>query len=185
MPSAKVCPHGHLARTCEICDLQAELSASAKEAAFYRERLEQIAALKRRTREQRLASSALSFYDALRREAPAEQAIPVPSPSPSTLLAYAVVVDIDWRDNGNSYDTFAAPDDSRVLSLSRPLDGSPVDESSVVPVRAPVFVLGEILVLDTNGREVSGHGRKPSKWGVPVEMFPDIASAVARAREFA
>lgn len=68
MPT-KVCQHGNLARTCEVCELQAEVKALRFEAQFYRDRLQQLADRKRRTQEQRLAASALSFFDAMRREA--------------------------------------------------------------------------------------------------------------------
>ena len=48
--------------------------------------------------------------------------------------------------------------------------------------RAQVFELGEILVLDDEyGREVSGRGRKPSKWDVDCESFSNIEAAVERA----
>lgn len=47
--------------------------------------------------------------------------------------------------------------------------------------RAPVFALGEILVLDDAGREVAGHGRKPNKWDVGCEEFDTIEAATARA----
>lgn len=49
---------------------------------------------------------------------------------------------------------------------------------------APVFILGEILVLDSPyGREISGRGRKPSKWVVACEEFSDINEAIKRAKE--
>jgi hypothetical protein len=49
-------------------------------------------------------------------------------------------------------------------------------------LRAPVFVLGEVLVLDGDGREVAGRGRKPDKWDVDCERFDSIDDAIARAR---
>lgn len=48
--------------------------------------------------------------------------------------------------------------------------------------RVPVFDLGEILVLDENDREISGRGRKPSKWEVDCEYFDNIEAAITRAR---
>lgn len=48
--------------------------------------------------------------------------------------------------------------------------------------RVPVFALGEIL-LCAGGREITGHGRKPSKWGVEYETFTDLTAAMARAAE--
>jgi len=47
----------------------------------------------------------------------------------------------------------------------------------------PVFEVGELLVLDHNGREPCGYGRKPSKWVVEYEEFGSIEDAVRRARE--
>lgn len=47
--------------------------------------------------------------------------------------------------------------------------------------RGTVFILGEILILDLDGREPHGHGRKPGKWGVTCEEFDDIESAIARS----
>ena len=50
-------------------------------------------------------------------------------------------------------------------------------------VLAPVFTLGEILVLNESGREIAGHGRKPSKWSVTCEHFSDLNDAIKRAKE--
>jgi len=44
--------------------------------------------------------------------------------------------------------------------------------------RMEVFTLGEILVLGEDGREISGRGRKPSKWDVTIESFNTIEAAV-------
>lgn len=49
--------------------------------------------------------------------------------------------------------------------------------------RQEVFYLGEVMILDSNGREPGGHGRKPDKWDVKVEYFADIVSAGNRSRE--
>lgn len=58
-----------------------------------------------------------------------------------------------------------------------------LDIMVALELRYPVFTLGEILVLDDSGREVSGIGRKPSKWFVSYETFDTIELAVDRARE--
>lgn len=50
-------------------------------------------------------------------------------------------------------------------------------------LRTPNFVLGEILILDGDGREVDGSGRKPDKWAVKVERFADLDAAVRRAEK--
>lgn len=55
---------------------------------------------------------------------------------------------------------------------------------AILHLRFPVFTLGEILILDgPGGREVSGLGRKPSKWSVTCEEFDNIFPAMHRARE--
>jgi len=48
--------------------------------------------------------------------------------------------------------------------------------------RQPVFNVGEILILDSSGREVDYPGRKPSKWEVTYEVFDRLDEAVKRAR---
>lgn len=48
--------------------------------------------------------------------------------------------------------------------------------------QTPVFYLGEIMVMDSNGRTIPD-GRKPSKWFVKCEYFNNVRSAVTRARE--
>lgn len=47
--------------------------------------------------------------------------------------------------------------------------------------RVPVFILGEVLLLDENGREMFGKGRKPSKWDVDCQEFDSIDQALACA----
>lgn len=50
-----------------------------------------------------------------------------------------------------------------------------------------VFELGEILILNDLGREITGRGRKPSKWEVEYETFPattdGLTKAILRAQE--
>jgi hypothetical protein len=41
------------------------------------------------------------------------------------------------------------------------------------------FERGEILVLEPNGREPFGEGRKPAKWFVTTEEFDTLAEALA------
>ncbi len=55
----------------------------------------------------------------------------------------------------------------------------------VLALRAPVFELGEVLVLGLDGRELTGRLRKPHKWGVRCELFDDADEAIARACEVA
>lgn len=55
----------------------------------------------------------------------------------------------------------------------------------VVAIRVAVFTLGEVLVCDDDGRELTGRMRKPDKWDVDVEWYPTVeqASIVAQALE--
>lgn len=48
--------------------------------------------------------------------------------------------------------------------------------------RVEVFSLGEILILDANGRDI-GTTRKPSKWFIETEEFDTLDAAVERALE--
>lgn len=50
-------------------------------------------------------------------------------------------------------------------------------------LRAPVFQLGEIMLLGEDGREVDGIERKPDKWSVEIALYTDLNEAVARSRE--
>lgn len=59
----------------------------------------------------------------------------------------------------------------------------PVDLMLSLNLRAEVFSLGEIVVLDGGEREIGGEGRKPSKWFIEYETFDDIDAAIARSRE--
>lgn len=45
------------------------------------------------------------------------------------------------------------------------------------------FNAGEIIVLDANGREIGGDGRKPSKWNVTTAEFETYAEALAERRK--
>lgn len=51
--------------------------------------------------------------------------------------------------------------------------------------RSQVFILGELLILNESGREPFGHGRKPSKWNIDIELFDDLDAAIARAEAVA
>jgi hypothetical protein len=50
-----------------------------------------------------------------------------------------------------------------------------------VNLRAPVFTLGEVLVLGSDGRELVSPGRMPSKWDVDCETYADVNSAIIRS----
>lgn len=56
-----------------------------------------------------------------------------------------------------------------------------VAPSIAVNLRAPVFILGEVLILGSSGRELVGLGRMPGKWDVDCEEFDDVTSAIIRS----
>ena len=66
-------------------------------------------------------------------------------------------------------------------------DELPIPEHDLRPVglvKVPAFRPGEILVMDDEGyAELSWPYRKPSKWGVEVELFDSPEEAVERSRE--
>jgi hypothetical protein len=94
-----------------------------------------------------------------------------------------------------------APERGMNMALTIPwmaLDPNPVDINPEYPLgkhvssatylgpialnlRAPVFTVGEILVLNKDGRDALG--RAPGKWEVELEHFDDIESADRRSRE--
>lgn len=65
------------------------------------------------------------------------------------------------------------------------LELEPVDGMTAMMLSIPVFHVGEILILNEGGREISGLGRKPSKWDIEYEVFDMIEGAVQRALEVA
>ena len=58
-----------------------------------------------------------------------------------------------------------------------------INETDQVDVSLPVFSLGEILILDSCGREVAGRGRKPSKWIVNCQEFDNLDDAIVCAQK--
>lgn len=72
------------------------------------------------------------------------------------------------------------------LSMPGPLYDqkyNPVNPLVMLSLRTPVFHRGEILVMDADGREVGGLGRKPSKWDVTVKIVGSIEVAARLSRE--
>lgn len=103
------------------------------------------------------------------------------------MIRYAVVTRVPDPDDGG---------DAGNMALSIPYVAQGPAGMTVVPAtrmhglegltiawRAPVFVLGEVLMLDETGREYVGRGRYPSKWDVDVEEFESALEALMRAEE--
>jgi hypothetical protein len=53
----------------------------------------------------------------------------------------------------------------------------------MLSLREPVFEVGEILFLDSNGREVIGAGRKPDKWDIGVQHVDSLEDAIKLSNE--
>jgi hypothetical protein len=58
-----------------------------------------------------------------------------------------------------------------------------IPKKDIIDVSLPVFDLGEVLILDNNGREATGRGRKPSKWSVEVEEFNNLNEAIEYSKK--
>jgi len=101
-------------------------------------------------------------------------------------VRYAVITKVDPRD---LYDEYFCYKPMRVGTYA---DGSDMTEdclclsdgSSVDMQRAqlPVFSEGEILLINRHGREICGHGRKPSKWNPQYEIFWRLSDAILRVK---
>lgn len=100
-------------------------------------------------------------------------------------MKFGVVVKVPEGDD--VFGNLAIPSDGVWIARdpSNPMKVESVGPHMLLALRVPVFAMGEILVLDESGREVAGHGRKPSKWSVDVETFDTIELAVARAKALA
>jgi hypothetical protein len=105
-------------------------------------------------------------------------------------IKFAVITEID--PTGNKADDFLflrhfttgfGPEGDIIEQLYTDVD-DPAEEDykRMTRVRLSVFALGEILILNEYGREVSGHERKPSKWRVKYEEFDNVEDAIKRAQ---
>lgn len=56
---------------------------------------------------------------------------------------------------------------------------------AALAIQKRVFNVGEVLILNDDGREIPYPGRKPAKWSVTCEEFEitELDRALARARE--
>jgi len=94
-------------------------------------------------------------------------------------VRFAVITNVDEPETGGNMATALG---SLYVTYDNNISYRPVGMEALA-FGLPVFTPGEILVLDTDGRELAGRGRKPSKWLVDYETFHSIDEAVARARE--
>ncbi len=98
-------------------------------------------------------------------------------------MKFAVVTEVDREHN--YCNEVAVKLKSSVSGYLRIVDSDAdyeeVDESRVIEV--PVFFVGEILILDEDGREPGYPGRKPSKWAVKIECYDQVEEAVKRVNQ--
>ena len=94
-------------------------------------------------------------------------------------------VDGTEETDGNLYDAFAVELGGKLYIWDSGLEDKFTEqrEKPALQIQAPVFQLGEILLLDGTGREVGGSQRKPSKWIISYEEFNDAETAIKRSIE--
>ncbi len=100
-------------------------------------------------------------------------------------LCYGVITEVPEAETGHNMST-AFPLYQRVKQHELEVEVISGDLGMHVLTQflEPVFVLSEILILDDPwGREITGAGRMPSKWGVKCETFQTIHEAIERAKE--
>lgn len=95
------------------------------------------------------------------------------------------VPDAENGESGNLASVFPLYRQVEVPSIENDYKGKVehINDFSLLSLRSPVFTVGEILILGSDGREVGPIGRKPSKWDVGWETYKDLDVAVARAQE--
>jgi len=102
---------------------------------------------------------------------------------------FAVIVSVPDPKGPRAWENLAMQFPSHVQIGNTPETSKPLEELDLptpsvgllMGARFPVFVAGEILVVNLDGRELFGRGRKPSKWGVEFEEFATIEEALERA----
>ena len=96
---------------------------------------------------------------------------------------FAVITKVPKVREGNEYDQilvegYDKDNEEVIYHYPKENERYSMFETKFVNAKLPVFHLGEILILDEFGREVSGMCRKPSKWSVEVEEFNDLQEAI-------
>ncbi len=99
-----------------------------------------------------------------------------------TPVRFAVVTRVPSPEAGEGGNMAAAMGLAQPVQGGGILDVRPAPPALQIGLRMPVFCIGEILILDPDGREPHGHGRRPDKWDVDIEFFVDVGAAVACAR---
>lgn len=92
-------------------------------------------------------------------------------------MNFAVVTEISPEDYALALDIKVAGSGKKLTPITDMIG------VGAIALRAPVFTLGEILILNEDGRELAGAGRKPSKWYVTTEEFDSLEDAVAKVQQ--
>ena len=99
------------------------------------------------------------------------------------VLRFAVVTRIACSHAGEGGNMATAFGLCHPIPDSELLEVQPAAAELQMRLRMPVFHLGEVLILDPDGREPHGSGRCPSKWDVDIEFFDDVNAAIAGAQK--
>jgi hypothetical protein len=99
-----------------------------------------------------------------------------PEAPPVTFAVVTRVADAKAGNAGN-----LAVGEAYHVDPANPLSCKPIAPHLAPAFRVPVFTKGEILVLDSVGREVAGELRRPDKWDVETRAFNTLAAAIAYA----
>lgn len=97
--------------------------------------------------------------------------VPAPEDSGNLALPFCVLIEDEAPDESNGY-----------KGVYRKI-GELIGIEGYLRLRTQVFTLGEVLLVNDDGREIVGHGRKPNKWSVGFETFDDASKAVERSLE--
>lgn len=106
-----------------------------------------------------------------------------------SFIKFGVVIEVPDEKGPRAWENLALNIPSHVQMGHDPTAMTPMADAGVIgggvllALRAPVFILGEILILNSDGREPHGRGRKPNKWGVTVQEFDKIEDALERSAE--
>ena len=101
---------------------------------------------------------------------------------------FAVITKVDIEPEGNTYDDMGywAKNEYKEDVVVVPDDTVPkkLPVEKYVPIKRPVFQIGELLVLEGGkyGREMDGRGRKPCKWYVEYKLFKKLERALECSR---
>lgn len=94
---------------------------------------------------------------------------------------FAVITEIPAaEDAGNlacSFDIFTVVEEGFPGRCER------ISLNAALNLRTKVFELGEIIIVDEDGREIGGAQRKPNKWFVTCEYFTTLSEAIYKSQQ--